>query len=68
MASVIEGVGEDGKDDFTLEAADEIEAAFLLNELEMGRHSRESPALTSRRLSIQAPDRQILRFAQNDGR
>ena len=33
LAGFVEGVGEDGEDDFTLGAADEIEAAFLLDEL-----------------------------------
>ena len=35
MASFVEGVGEDGEDHFTFGAADEIEAAFLLDELEL---------------------------------
>ena|SRR6266850_2555765 len=33
LAGFVEGVGEDGEDDFALGAADEIEAAFLLDEL-----------------------------------
>jgi len=37
-AGIVEGVGDDGKDDFALGAADEIEAAFLLDELELSRH------------------------------
>src|SRR5216684_781626 len=36
LAGFVEGVGEDGEDDFALGAADEIEAAFLLDELELG--------------------------------
>src|SRR5207245_1156286 len=36
--SVIEGIGEDGEDDFAFEAADEIETALLLDELETGGH------------------------------
>ena len=35
MAGFVEGVGEDGEDDFAVGTADEIEAAFLLDELEM---------------------------------
>ncbi len=34
LAGVVEGVGEDGEEDFAGGAADEIEAAFLLDELE----------------------------------
>ena len=33
LAGLVEGVGEDGEDDFALGAADEIEAALLLDEL-----------------------------------
>ena len=33
FAGFVEGVGEDDEDDFALGAADEIEAAFLLDEL-----------------------------------
>ncbi len=68
LAGFVEGFGEDGEDDFALGAADEVEAAFLLDELELGRHSRESPALTNRRLSTHGQGREILRFAQNDSR
>ncbi len=35
LAGIVEGVGEDGEDDFALGAADEVEAAFLLDELEL---------------------------------
>ncbi len=35
LAGFVEGVGEDGKDDATVGAADEIEAAFLSDELEL---------------------------------
>ena len=35
LAGFVEGVGLDGEDNFALGAADEIEAAFLLDELEM---------------------------------
>jgi hypothetical protein len=34
LAGFFERVGEDGKDDFALGAADEIEAALLLDELQ----------------------------------
>ncbi len=68
MAGFVEGFGEDGEDDAAVRAADEIEAAFLLDELELRRHSREGPALTNRSLSTHAQDREILRFAQNDSR
>src|SRR6266850_270960 len=36
LAGFIKGVGEDRKDDFALGAADEIEAALLLDELGLG--------------------------------
>ena len=35
LAGFVEGVGEDGEDNFTFGAADEIETAFLLDELEL---------------------------------
>ena len=35
LAGFVEGVGEDGEDDFAVGAADEVEAAFALDELEM---------------------------------
>jgi hypothetical protein len=35
LAGFVEGVGEDSEDKFALEAADEVEAAFLLDELEV---------------------------------
>lgn len=38
LAGVVEGGGEGGEDDFAVCAADEVEAALLLDELEMGRH------------------------------
>src|SRR6266581_1039884 len=68
LAGIVEGVGEDGEDYATVEAADEIEAAFLLDELELGRQARESPALTTRRLSTHGQRREMIRFAQNDSR
>ena len=68
MAGFVEGGSEDSENDFALSAADEIEAALLLDELGVGRHSRESPALTNRRLSTHGQGREILRFAQNDSR
>ena len=37
LEGFFEGVGEDGEEDFAVGAADEIEAAFGLDELEMGR-------------------------------
>src|SRR5260370_23977095 len=49
LAGFVEGVGEDGEDDFALEAADEIEAAFLLDELELGRHLGRGTLLARRR-------------------
>ena len=39
MAGFIEGIGEDGEDDAAVGAADEVEAALLLDELELGGHS-----------------------------
>ena len=38
LAGFVERCGAGGEDDFALEAADEIEAAFLLDELELGGH------------------------------
>jgi len=35
LAGFVEGGGHDSEDDFALGAADEVEAAFLLDELEM---------------------------------
>lgn len=37
LAGVFEGGGLDGEDDAAVGAADEIEAGFLLDELELGR-------------------------------
>jgi len=37
LKGFVEGVGEDGEEDAAVGAADEIEAAFGLDELEMGR-------------------------------
>jgi len=59
LAGFVEGVGEDGENDFALGAADEIEAAFLLDELELGRHSRKRCTRQHRR--------EISRCARNDG-
>jgi hypothetical protein len=42
LAGVVEGVGEDGEDDTAVGAADEIKAAFLLDELELGLHAVDS--------------------------
>lgn len=36
LAGVVEGVGQDGEDYAAVGAADEIEAALLLDELELG--------------------------------
>src|SRR5258707_9487902 len=49
LASFVEGVSEDGEDDFALRAADEVEAALLLDELELGWHLRRGTLLASRR-------------------
>jgi len=38
LAGFFEGFGEDGEDDFTLGAADEIKTALLLDELELRGH------------------------------
>ena len=35
LAGFVEGVGDGGEDDFALGASDEIEATFLLDELEV---------------------------------
>ncbi len=39
LAGFVEGIGQDGEEDFAFGAADEIEAALLLDELELGRHA-----------------------------
>jgi len=48
LAGFVEGVGEYREDDATVGAADEIEAALLLDELELGWHSRKIPTLKIR--------------------
>jgi len=50
VAGFVEGFGEDGEDDFALGAADEIEAAFLLDELELGGHARTLAGATKERV------------------
>lgn len=35
LAGIVEGIGEDGEDDTAVGAADEVEAKFVLDELEM---------------------------------
>ena len=40
FAGFFEGVGEDGKDEPAVGAADEVEAALKLDELELGGHAR----------------------------
>ena len=42
LAGFFEGVGEDGKDDAAVGAANELEAALVLDELELGGHSRSA--------------------------
>ena len=37
LEGVFEGIGEDGEEDAAVGAADEVEAAFLMDELEMRR-------------------------------
>ena len=59
LAGFIEGVGEDGEDYAAVGAADEIEAALLLDELELRRHSRKRCTRQHRR--------EISRCARNDG-
>ena len=41
LAGFVEGVGSDGEEDFAGGAADEVEAALLLDELELGRHAAD---------------------------
>ena len=41
LAGVVEGVGEYGEDDFAVGAADEVEAALVVDGLEWGRHFRK---------------------------
>ena len=38
LDGIVERGGQDGEDDGAVEAADEVEAGFLLDELEWGRH------------------------------
>ncbi len=66
LAGFVERVGEDGEDDATVGAADEVEAALLLDELELRRHSRESLASTNQGPGTHAFERGILRCARND--
>jgi len=49
LAGFVEGVSESGEDDFAFGAADEIEAAFLLDELELGGHLGRGMLLARRR-------------------
>jgi hypothetical protein len=44
----VEGGGEDGEDDGAVVAADEVEAAFVLDELEMRRHFSHTRVLRPR--------------------
>ena len=67
LAGVVEGFGEDGEDDAAVVAADEMEAEFLLDELELARQVRRVPALRNRLRHIHAKRREISRFARNDG-
>lgn len=46
LAGVFEGVGDGGEDDAAVEAADEVEAEFALDELERRRHFVERPRKT----------------------
>ena len=39
LAGFVEGAGLDGEDDFALFAADELEAALLVDELELSGHA-----------------------------
>ena len=61
LAGFFEGIGEDGEDDFAGVAADEVEAALLVDELELRGHRAALVWAQST-----DPDRGILRFAQND--
>ena len=42
LAGFVEGVGLDGEEDFAFGAADEVEAALLLDELGLRRHAVDS--------------------------
>ena len=42
LAGFLEGVGEDGEDHAAVSAADEVEAALLLDELELGGHLKRA--------------------------
>lgn len=63
LAGFFEGAGLDGEDDAAVVAADEVEAGFLLDELELGGQVRCVPALRNRRRPIRAKRREISRCA-----
>src|SRR5260370_5813388 len=55
LAGFGEGGGEDGEDDFALEAADEKESAVLLDKLELGRNLGRGTLVAKRRRRRKAP-------------
>lgn len=61
--SIVEGIGENGEDDAAIRTADEIEAAFLLDELEMRRHPVDSRQL---RVNSERAKSRSLGFARDD--
>ncbi len=50
LAGLVEGIGEDREDDATIGTPDEIEAALLLDELELGGHARTLAGATKERV------------------
>ena len=52
LAGVVEGVGEDGEDDAAVGAADEVEAALLVDGLELRRHARTATRRCTRSRGI----------------
>ncbi len=52
LAGFVEGVGFDGEEDFAFGAADEIEAALLLDELEMWWHASRVIARVAANLCV----------------
>ena len=69
LAGVVEGVGEDGEDHVAVVAADEVEAALVLDELELRRHGADNRELKvnsgthTQKRRVGHPRRGILRSA-----
>jgi hypothetical protein len=66
LEGVVKGGGQDGEDYGAIVAADEVEAALLLDELELRGHLRKSTALANGRSDSHCWVREIPRCARND--